>query len=261
MKTNRRLKVYGIAIPVFLIITLIGGALAQIGGVEYRQSYYAAGAQMGYLVGFSQGYSYGGYVGYMYGYEAGAQYGYAMGTMESYVETVIDMDNPAHLAALKLERSFLEIDVVAIVTLPMQGAEGIVVIIGYPFYFDETRHPNVIPIDQWDSALVDAIVNMVQSVYAGEKYVKLVAVATTNLSPFYYYIYDRVTYAAQPFLQGDWSNGVHDEQFPLSSQDAVQFGGYGKSTSMWPFNPYAIEAAREQSAVRGSGGSEGNTSQ
>jgi hypothetical protein len=253
---NQRVKLYGIAIPVFLIITLIGGSLAYIGGEAYREAYFIAGAELGYNAGARAGYyagwQQGAMEGYYYGVNEGYYYGYLDGKMETYVRTVLEYDNPYHIAALEFEKKHLGIDITDIQVFP--GAEDesdtIVVILAMPLYFDtEGEIWRGIYFENLEPEVIADLQLLVTNIQNGEEFVKFVLLGTVDTyTPYYYYLYDRCSFAIADFLNSNFSRIIRTDD-DLAVQENFPSAVFMKGSSSWPWNPYRIEAI--QSGVDG----------
>ena len=250
---NKRLKVYGIAIPIFLVLSLVFGAFAQFGGEMYRDSYYEAGAQLGFQVGYQygmgEGYQYGVYAGYQYGLQEGYQYGYMQAKPATYVNTVLAMDDPYHMAALALEEEYLDLDIAHMLVLPLNDyeGEGIVVLLALPMYVDgETGTFAGWTLEQLPDDYLAAISKMIKAVWQDEPYVKFALFGTMDAYyPDYYFRYDLVVYETKDVIKGNWDAGMRSEG---DLELAAQLATFPKAQSPWPWNPFylaELQAAQE----------------
>lgn len=258
---NRRLKVYGRAIPVLLVITIIFGAAAQLGGELYRKHFYDEGTAFG----FGEGYTYGGSIGYNYGlmegYYAGLQegyyYGVADGKIQTYATTIIDMENPYHIAALELEKKHMPVDVLLLTTRQLRTQNNQVGIIVYLVLPPNTTDTSNVrgwgwaELAAYQPELVEDVMTMIESVWNHEPYIKLVLTTRSSVLT-YCYAYEILTYSAQNFFAGKWL-----ENEPHSAQEAKIAGSYQVAlVSMypWPLNPYYLERMDQEKAKQSSSG-------
>ena len=257
---KRRLKVYGIAIPIFLVLSLVLGAVAQFGGEMYRDSYYQAGAyagfEVGYQYGIAEGYQYGIYAGYQYGLQEGYYYGVADGKTEGYLNTVMNWDNPWHQAALALEEELWFVDVAAVFRVST-NSEGntwteVWIYLAVPLYVTEEGTIAAYSLEDLDEVAPEvtaALVTMVKSARTDEAIVKITLMGTVDMyAPTIYFPYDNVSYEMSDVLAGAWEKGMRDEKQTAFQERGLENKPAAKNQFTWPYNPFylaELQAAQE----------------
>ena len=221
-----RMRTYSIALPIFIVLTLVLGAIAQFAGEAYRNSFYEAGYVQGAEDWYPQGYQAGS--------EYGLNVGLGVGFRNGYVIGVRAWEDPYHIAALELEQKYPWLDVTLLSGNEYTLAIGIL-------------FPYSMPSDYDPKALNADIVATLESVYDGQPAVRIFGM---HYNPMFEMVLMHIAYEFDATSLFEYRLEEGTEGFSLIAfvSEAPNF------LFEWVGNPYLEIESSDTSNVDGEGG-------
>lgn len=226
IRKRSRLKTYAIALPIFLLLTIILGSIAQFGGEMYRDSF----REEGFAIGANWAYP----LGWQEGLEAGVAAGRLNGFMEGYRSGVFAWDDKYHTAALQFEERFPWLDVTILVG--NENMVGVAILI-----------PDTAPPIKDSEVFNDVLVAMLESVYDGQPIIRLFII---EYIPQYNQLFVTIAidFFADEFFEYRLGEGTDGNYLIYSPIPCPEF------LLEWPTNPYWVPVSEQN----GGGGGETN---